>query len=980
MPFSRSFAGAMLALLFLLAPARAATPPAGTLSTASPQLTFTTGPHGNPTLGDCSGGGCDDFALTVQLPADYTTQHPNSRIVADLVYTLHGDLDLDLLAASGTSLDSSGEPAGLPEHVETPAASGTTTMTVRVIPFVVAGTTATVTVRLVEPVEPPPPTPPSGLPPRHQVHVSPSALGNDAGEPSVGFNRHSGRAMFIAYTEALRLTFSEDATPPMPAACPAAWEDRSGTITTLNTLDPILFTDEATGRTFNSQLSGANSLFEYSDDDGDTWTIGQVGVPNGGADHQTVASGPYPVGLNPPGASWPATGPKRAVYYCSQSVVGAFCSRSDDGGATFGIGYPVKNPECAVGALHGHVKVAYDGTVYVPDASQCLQPLGGSAEKVVAFVSGDAGQTWAVRPVPASTGGAASDPSIGLATDGTVYLCYENGDSRVHVAVSHDKGLTWENDQDIGAAAGIVYSRFPQAIAGDPDRAACAFLGTSTSAGDPNDLSFQGVWHAYVATTYDAGSSWHLVSVAPDDPVQGQGGIGPDGTNRNLLDFNDLQLDDEGRTLFAFADGCVGGCVADPSANGFAAKATLVRQSGGRSLFHQYDDQVGSRYNSTTPIAPAPACALQASSFRTVAQAQVRWSAPDTGGAALTGYDVQRSYAAAGPFTTIGSAPGSATLYVDTTASPTEAQAYYRLVARNAQGAAPVSNTIALAIEPEPPIVDTCATPGEVIISDAVGDGTADDTDIVYVAVSEPEDSPGAFVITEKIANFTAGAPPATAFYPILFPTRGNLYLGLDAGQGVPRFVYGTYEDLAQGVLAFTEAGTLDAASAFAADGTITLVVPRSVFGNPAIGSVIAGFDARSRIGLPSATSRDTAGPGDYVVRGTAICADVAPVVAILDASSNAGEVPLDVTFSIAGEAAVGRTLATYSLDFGDGGGSGELPFNGQATITLAHTYESVGAFRAKLTVKDDAGTVSTAAEQTIEVMPADAVFSDGLE
>ena len=152
MPFSRSFAGAMLALLFLLAPARAATPPAGTLSTASPQLTFTTGPHGNPTLGDCSGGGCDDFALTVQLPADYTTQHPNSRIVADLVYTLHGDLDLDLLAASGTSLDSSGEPAGLPEHVETPAASGTTTMTVRVIPFVVAGTTATVTVRLVEPV------------------------------------------------------------------------------------------------------------------------------------------------------------------------------------------------------------------------------------------------------------------------------------------------------------------------------------------------------------------------------------------------------------------------------------------------------------------------------------------------------------------------------------------------------------------------------------------------------------------------------------------------------------------------------------------------------------------------------------------------------------------------------------------------------------------------------------------------------------
>src|SRR5213079_3329468 len=101
------------------------------------------------------------------------------------------------------------------------------------------------------------------------------------------------------------------------------------------------------------------------------------------------------------------------------------------------------------------------------------------------------------------------DPSIGIATDGTAYMCYENGDSHVHVAVSHDKGLTWENDQDIGAAAGLVYTRFPQSIAGDPDRAACAFLGTTTLAGDPNDLSFEGVWYPYVATTYDGGVSWH---------------------------------------------------------------------------------------------------------------------------------------------------------------------------------------------------------------------------------------------------------------------------------------------------------------------------------------------------------------------------------------------------------------------------------------------------------------------------------------
>ena len=121
---------------------------------------------------------------------------------------------------------------------------------------------------------------------------------------------------------------------PRLVADDALWEDVSYTTTKVASLDPILFTDEATGRTFNSQLSGANSLFEYTDDDGENWTPAQQGPPNGGADHQTVASGPYPASATPPNALWPASGDKRAVYYCSQDVALAFCSRSDDGGVT----------------------------------------------------------------------------------------------------------------------------------------------------------------------------------------------------------------------------------------------------------------------------------------------------------------------------------------------------------------------------------------------------------------------------------------------------------------------------------------------------------------------------------------------------------------------------------------------------------------------------------------------------------------------
>ncbi len=70
--------------------------------------------------------------------------------------------------------------------------------------------------------------------------------------------------------------------------------------TTTNTgLDPILWTDQATGRTFASNSTvGANAVYAYSDSDGEPsvtqptgWTEFGVGAPNGGADHETIGSG-----------------------------------------------------------------------------------------------------------------------------------------------------------------------------------------------------------------------------------------------------------------------------------------------------------------------------------------------------------------------------------------------------------------------------------------------------------------------------------------------------------------------------------------------------------------------------------------------------------------------------------------------------------------------------------------------------------------
>ncbi|HVF34613.1 MAG TPA: PKD domain-containing protein [Candidatus Saccharimonadia bacterium] len=984
--------GALASALGLLCAAGtllAATPPSGTLSVANPTLTFTSGPHtGENVEADCEANPCDEYALTVDLPPDYATTNPSALITVELEYTVPGDLDLRLLDGTDTQVADSGEPPGLPEYMDIPAGSGTRPYTVVVIPFATAGTTATITVSLVEPPAPPAPAVPAGLAPRFQEHVAPPALGNDAAEPSIGVNRHTDRAMFISYTQALRMTFLENAAPPlgpMPTSCDALWEDKSGFLTTVNTLDPILFTDDVTGRTFNSQLSGANSLFEFTDDDGENWTVGQIGAPNGGADHQTVASGPYPVGFVPAGATWPANAPKRAVYYCSQSVAGAACSRSDDGGETFGPGFAFKNTGCSAGALHGHVKVAPDGTVYVPDSSQCLLPIPGtSAEKVVAFVSGDAGQTWAARPLPESRGGAASDPSIGIATDGTLYMCYENDDSRVRAAVSKDKGRTWLYDQDIGLSQNIVQTRFPQSVAGDPDRAGCAFLGTKTN-GNGNSLDFKGVWHPYVATTYDGGQSWHLVNTAPNDPIQGHGGVGPDGTNRNLLDFNDLQIDEIGRMYFALADGCTGTCAQDPSANAFEAKATVFRQTGGRTLFKAFDNAAGTQYNSTAPLRPAAACAIQAESLYTIAQARVVWNAPDTGGSTITGYDVYRATAAAGPYTLIGSTTG-ATQYIDRTVDPEVLEYWYRIVAKNAHGEAPVGNSILLVQSESLPEVNTCELPGQVVAIDAVGDGTADDTDIVYVAAAEPLDYEGNIVVTVKLANFTAGVAPATSFYPVLFPTQDGKYIAMDTNApgspATPRFVHGTYVDVANGVLAFTEVGTLDPRSEFLADGTIRHVVPKTLFRNTTPGAIIAGFDARARVGAQSASSRDTAGPASYEVRGSDICKVLPPILlGSLEASPKFGGAPLTVTFTVSGTPPAGKTLQSYTLNFGDGTAPlADQPFNGAPSVQRQHTYTDKGTYRARLTVKDNTGAVSSnAAEQTIEVN-IDFLFSNGFE
>jgi hypothetical protein len=409
--------------------------------------------------------------------------------------------------------------------------------------------------------------PAGAVAPSFTNYVAPSGLGDDAGEPSIGVDTATGNALYQAGLQTLRVDFSSG-TP--------TWRNVAPVLTSQATLDPILFTDQHTNRTFVSQLSADCSLFAYTDDDGASWTQNPVGCGIvSGFDHQSVGGGPFAPGLI--GAT---TSYKDAVYYCSQSGVTAQCHLSRDGGLTFGPGVMAYNAtQC--GGLHGHVKVGPNGSAYLPN--------GDCGGKQGVAISKDNGTTWKVSTVGDSSTQDESDPSVAIGAGNTVYFGYDNNtaggkESHPMVSVLKPGASSFGTSVDVGASLGIKNTQFPAMVAGDDGRAALAFLGTTT-AGDDQSSSFAGVWHLYVATTLDGGSTWTTVDATPSDPVQ-KGCIwlgGGSNTCRNLLDFMDATVDATGRILVGYADGCTGSCPSGGT-NTHTAKATIARQTGGDDL------------------------------------------------------------------------------------------------------------------------------------------------------------------------------------------------------------------------------------------------------------------------------------------------------------------------------------------------------------------------------------------------------------
>src|SRR5258707_798795 len=252
-------------------------------------------------------------------------------------------------------------------------------------------------------------------------------LAHDAGEPSIGVNWNSpnsasGVTNFQSDLQTLFIKF-DDSCPANGQS--ATWYNSPATTSQFVDSDPIGFTDRPTGRVFAEELTLLSPAAE--DSFTDTNRLDALGNPRyagwsatsgplgSGVDHETIGGGPYHAPA-PPHGPYP-----NAVYYCSQDLVTAFCLRSDDGGATYGPPIPTYTTQC--GGIHGHVKVAPDGTVYFPNNS-----CGGTGAVIV---SEDNGLTWSVRLVQnTSTQTQANsnfqDPPVAIDDSGRVYFGMSN--------------------------------------------------------------------------------------------------------------------------------------------------------------------------------------------------------------------------------------------------------------------------------------------------------------------------------------------------------------------------------------------------------------------------------------------------------------------------------------------------------------------------------------------------------------------------
>jgi hypothetical protein len=976
----------------------AANPPAGSISVNSSPVTWVgtaTGTGAANGESSCvENVNCDTFTLTVDPLANWTGKKIEVRIqqASSLDDT---DLVIHKTSNAGPIISSSGSGAGITEvGYINPTSDGTGVFTVHVIYFAtIVGDQYHGSAEVVplNPTPPPAATIDTTNKIGYEIFEAPGVItpvtvttgptvewmGRNAGEPSGGVNWQSlgpvgdpvnGVTEMQSDLETLFIKWN---TPANGGGAIATWANRPGPTQVVIDSDPIGFTDTATGRTFAAELSATSPTckISFTDNDGQTWAASS-GPLGSGIDHETIGGGIYALPLPSPAPS-PVAGLLRAVYYCSQDLVAAFCLRSDDGGVTFGPPVQTYTTEC--GGLHGHVKVSpKDGTVFLPN-KDCT---GNEA----AVVSENNGVTWNIRPVlngSVTPGPSQSDPAISIDNNGRAYFVMAANDSAAVVAYSDDHGVTWNNIVNTSSALGLQNIRYPTATAGDTNRAAFSFMGTTT-AGDANSSSFNGVWHVYVSHTFDGGLTWTTTDVTPNLPVQ-RGNIWTGGganIGRNLLDFYDVTMDKQGRVQVEYVNGCAGANCEQSSAsvtgNAYSATATIARQSSGKRMLTATD---GVSSGATAPGMPF------VTALRIGNKVNLSWSEADSGSSAITGYQILRS-TTSGNETLLASVGPGINRFTDLSAADSSKTYYYKVIATNGVGPSAANNEVAA-----PYVGDNC---NGVIIH--TNDSTHPEATaaaqsqpqmlINSVAVGEPSVGSGNLLMFQmkvdgSLANLPTTAPNARwrMVWDSFASPGQQYYVGMTTNGGVVTFEYGTIATavvgLVVGVPQETFVAAADPLSSKVDDangkGIITIYVPKSAVGNPQAGDLLGAVNGRTFADNTTferstqlmdhtfvKAQTDNAYPtATYTVVGNGVCA-VQPANAVSrKAHGGAGnfDIPLPLVGNYGIEDRTGgaagsgnyKVIVTFPIGFTSVNSVGVTPGQG-GTATVASSMVNVGA------------------------------------
>jgi hypothetical protein len=811
-----------------------------------------------------------------------------------------------------------------------------------------------------------------------------SGFGVSAGEPSIGVDWATGKLMVQSDIQTLRITFDDDpatGAPMCPAYSTTTWEDKSAP-TSHQDSDPILFTDHQTNRTIAAMLlltTGRNEA-STTDDDGNTWVAAGGSAVNSGIDHETLGGGPFASPLV-------GTGYANAFYYCSQ-LPAAACALSTDGASSWGPAVPIDSG-MACGGLHGHVKVSLvDGSTYVPNAS-----CGG---KQGLFLSTDNGASWSLSKIPDSAAGT-SDPSVATGAGGTIYFGYCDGGGSPRIAVGKltalpTPSITWAASTDVGAPFGIKNCEFAEVVAGDDDRAAFGFLGTPT-AGAYQGGDFNGVWHFYVAHTFNKGADWTIVDATPDDPVQRTCIWNGGGANlcRNLLDFNDMNVDKFGRVVAVFADGCTSQHCKDAPAsahgNDYRDQATLLRQTSGKRLFAAHD-----------PVEPiAPGAATLTTARRDAAGVHLEWVEPSTGGAEITSYRVYRRTGAGGSDGQLATLPAAARSYLDATATQTGTY-FYSVSAVNSAGETAACGLNASKVQPVDLALDPCTAPGVLVLTDPPGSQYGApanaDLDILSVAIAEPGDGSNLAFTMKVNADVSHPSTPTRQWRiiwsyprppsaPVIF--SGVYYAGMSTDNSNPPVVTFEYGTVELGVIGLVLANPIPHQIATTtgdhlADGSIVINVPKNAVGNPQLHDILGGIYARTFDGSGTQTFRSTAALdnttqptgslsvtttyGSYGVIGS--CTTNSPPIAVDDVATVRENGSLKINVLANDSDPDGDTLSV-SIVAAPANGTASVTGDQQILYTPAHGFTGGDT----LTYQDDDGHGNTAtAHVAITVVP----------